>query len=140
MNKFIGSLALAAGAAAIDTNDLKFLNFVAQHGKSYETVEDFNLRSALFAVKDAVIAVENAKNTWVSGHNKFSDWTKSEFTSMLGYLPMDKSDAVEQTLSAEALPASVNWITNGAVNAVQDQGQCGSCWSFSSCAAMEGID
>lgn len=43
-------------------------------------------------------------------------------------------------LSADALPASVNWVTNGAVNPIQDQGQCGSCWSFSSCCAMEGID
>lgn len=113
-----------------------------KHGRSYGTSSEEGLRKIIFTANLRYIQSENAnpENTYRLAANKFADFSQAEFSKIyLGLKPKDKPTRnLTSTLENETLPLSVDRRTKGAVTPVKDQGQCGSCWTFSTTGSLEG--
>eukprot|EP00178_Gracilaria_changii_P024678 TRINITY_DN745_c0_g1_i1.p1 TRINITY_DN745_c0_g1~~TRINITY_DN745_c0_g1_i1.p1 ORF type:complete len:327 (+),score=59.03 TRINITY_DN745_c0_g1_i1:64-981(+) len=117
----------------------EFIKFVAQNNRRYATREEYLARYAEFERNHKFISEWNKKGEHTVAHNHMSDWTREEYRNLLGYKPQYKTEAVEfETFENVTAPKSVDWRKEGAVTHVKDQGQCGSCWTFSSTGSLEG--
>jgi C1A family cysteine protease len=140
-------LALVAVSASTPDDEYTkaFEEFTAKFQKKYASDAERNQAFLKFKATYDFIAGENAKgHSYELGINTFSDMTLEEFaTSHFGYKMPEKPWGGLKHLGTHVydgapLADSVDWRQKGAVTPVKNQGQCGSCWSFSTTGSLEG--
>ena len=121
----------------------QFSDFRERFNKNYENLQELEMRFQIFRenLRDIIMHNLDITQNFTMGINQFTDLSQEEFKEKyIGELKREVGSYGCKTFSSSAsgAPVSIDWRTKGAVTSVKDQGQCGSCWTFSASAAVEG--
>ncbi|KAH7937831.1 hypothetical protein HPB49_016579 [Dermacentor silvarum] len=124
---------------------------VTNYGKDYDSDTEEYYRLKIYMENRMKIARHNekyAKNqvSYKLAMNEFGDLLHHEFVSTRNGFKRNYRDTPREGsffLEPEGvedvhLPKAIDWRKKGAVTPIKNQGQCGSCWAFSTTGSLEG--
>jgi len=106
--------------------------------KTYASDVEAEFRYNIFKTNyDFVNIHNNVNDRFAVSLNQFADMTAQEFASIYNGMKVNKVYEATEPLSTVGLPTSIDWNAQGYVTPIKNQGQCGSCWSFSTTGSTE---
>lgn len=119
-----------------------FHEWTKQYNKEYSSKAEYEARSKIFAQNlDYIEKFNEEEHSYKLGVNRFMDMTFDEFSATLLSAPQDCSATHAgpggRVPTGKAPPPAIDWRDKGVVTPVKNQGDCGSCYTFSTTGCLE---